>query len=738
MSEHTAPASLAPDAARRLAEFARTCRAAARAVSLYPAGHPAVAASLVRLAEATGQVTAEAPYELSVHSEELTVGEAHLARPDAAVAELAGLLHRHGIGRLTLNTGVDAEAWRTFLLLLARPPEDVRADGGIAHLWTTAGGPSIDVREIDYADVLRERHGLAATIQTIIAAALKGPRLELDDEGMRALLEIVGDASKLKMLLEQLQQTCAEAPAGVELQTAGFLNLLRGLVLHVTNQTPEQLAAVFDQLGQGARHLSVDAMVSLLAERSGPGATAGALHVVSALVDHMSDATIAGFLADNVVAERGASERLAHAFRALVPELDRQRRLLALAREQTETEFPGGQEDFAELWQRVEGMLTTYTDSRYVSEDYARELSHARTQPVDVERTSDDPPERLAAWVATVSDSALRGLDRHLLGDLLAIETDLARWRDIADTVMSHADDLVRVGYFDQAASLIDTLAAESRSSPDRKAHAASLLDRFGRGSLMKHLPTFLRTADDEIYGRWKAICHTIGPEVVAPLAERLAAEQDARARRRLRDILVGFGPRGSEAVRPLMNAGSWEVRRTAAFLLREFGGTGSLKELIPLLSDAEPLVQREAVHALALNGRREASAILLNAVKASSGRTRETLLGEVLGMRDERAAGLFAHVLRELEPRSLPELYDTAIEALGTFGGDDAVPALETALRRGSWWTPLANRRFRYAAAQALRRLGTPAALEALRRASAHGRGSVRSAARAGLEALE
>ena len=61
----------------------------------------------------------------------------------------------------------------------------MRADGGIAHLWTTAGGPSLEIIEIDYAEVLREKQGLAATIDQILAAALAGPQFELDDAAMR-------------------------------------------------------------------------------------------------------------------------------------------------------------------------------------------------------------------------------------------------------------------------------------------------------------------------------------------------------------------------------------------------------------------------------------------------------------------------------------------------------------------------------------------------------------------------
>lgn len=731
-SSQSAPAVLPADVAAKLAEFARTCKAAARAVSLYPAGHPAIASSLARLAHATAQLTSDGPFEMLVRAEHLAVGDARMPRTDPAVAELAALLHGHLIGSLTVNAGADADSWRTLLLLLARPPEDVRADGGIAHLWAAAGGPSIDIQEIDYAEVLRERQGIAARMDRIIAAAMT-PSFPLDDDGMRALLEIVEDPTKLQQLLEQLEATMSGSADGVALQTMPLLNMMRGLVEYVSSRAPEELDAVFDRLGQGARHLSVDAMISLLAERAKPEAMAGGINVVSALVEHMSDASVAGFVADAVVAERGASERLAHAFRALVPEFDRQRQLLSLAQDEAAARF-GEEENFPGLWDRVESMLTSYTDARYVSDDYARELLHARTQPIDVERTSDDPPERVAAWLGTVSDAALRSLDRDLLTDLLRIEDDPLRWRDIADTVVAHADDLVRVGHFGEAVDLVESVVAAGGAAPGRGPHATAALERFGRGSLMKHLPAFLRAAGDDIVVRIQRLCHTIGQSVIVPLAEGLAAEQDARARRRLRDVLVGFGPKGAESVRPLMDAANWEVRRTAAYLLREFGGAEGLKELVPLLSDAEPLVQREAVQGLVLNGSHEAAAILVTAIVAARGRTRDTLLKEVLGMRDERAAPIFAHVLRELEPRTLPELYTTAIDVLGTIRSEQAVAALTAALHRGQWWTPFANRRFRSAAAASLKRIGTPAALDALKDASSRGPAGVRSIARAEL----
>ena len=125
-------------------------------------------------------------------------------------------------------------------------------------------------------------------------------------------------------------------------------------------------------------------------------------------------------------------------------------------------------------------------------------------------------------------------------------------------------------------------------------------------------------------------------------------------------------------------------------------------------------------------------------ALNSASGRTKDTLIKEILGMREDRAAGFFAHFVRHTEPGRMPALYVKAIEALGAAGGTEAVSALKIALNRGQWWSLFANRRHRSAAAQSLRRIGTPEALDTLRDASRSGALGVRAAARAELARVE
>ncbi|MBW8894937.1 MAG: HEAT repeat domain-containing protein, partial [Acidobacteria bacterium] len=604
------------------------------------------------------------------------------------------------------------------------------------RLWATAGGPSLDVVEIDYAEVLREKQGEAATIDQIIEAAIAGPQVQLDDATLQSLLSIVGHPEKFEQLLKQLE--ASTAAGGIDAKTAAFLNLVRNLTEYLAKTNPEQLDGMLKQMAEAAAGFSLDGIVALLGHRDRPQAIAGTTDVVGAMAERMSDESVAHVVAESVVAERGATGRLAHAFQALVPEHDRQRQLLALAEKEVACSELGQEASFTELWGNVEGMLTSYTDEAYVSSDYGRELSSARTRAVDVERISDDPPERMAGWLGTVSDVSLRNLDHQLLLDLLSIEEDPLRWRDVAKTVVSHADDLVRVGNFEQAWLLAEAVAVRAADRSDRQPHARASLEQFASGSMLKHAAAQLRGTSDEGYERFKRICHTAGTAIVAPLAEALSSEQDARARRRLRDILIGFGAQARQSVQKLMSAPNWEVRRTAAFLLREFGGTEGLKELIPLLTDTEPLVQREAVQGVMMNGSEEASAILLRALTTATGRTRETLASELLATKDERAAPLYCYLLKHMKRKAFPKIYAAAVEALASSKTPEAVQALKSTLQHGELWAPMRTRRLRAAAATSLRAIGTPEAIDALRDMSERGPRGARAAAKAQLELIE
>jgi hypothetical protein len=351
-----------------------------------------------------------------------------------------------------------------------------------------------------------------------------------------------------------------------------------------------------------------------------------------------------------------------------------------------------------------------------------------------VERISDDPPEQIAQWVATISDASVRMLDLQLLLDLLTIEHDAGQWDVVAGFVVTHIDDLVLLGDFESAEPLVSALAAEAAPNGRRthRAGAARALDRLLHGQLMTYLVGHLRTIDDGAFDRVRRLCVALGTAAIRPLAEALSIEDRGRAFRRLSDLLVAFGPAGREAVEQLKTSPNPSVRRTAIYLLREFGGSEALPELASLLDDAEPNIQREAIRAIALIGSAEAHAVLQQALAAGTPAQRETIVGALGSMRDERAVPLFCHMVRTHEyRRTMRRAYLTAVEGLGAVGGLEAVEALAEALHHGEWYAPFRTAEFRRAAAGALRRVGSADAFDVLRQAAERGPRGVRTAAR-------
>jgi HEAT repeat protein len=248
----------------------------------------------------------------------------------------------------------------------------------------------------------------------------------------------------------------------------------------------------------------------------------------------------------------------------------------------------------------------------------------------------------------------------------------------------------------------------------------------------MTYLVGHLRTIDDEGFERVRTMCMALGTSIVRPLADAITVEERGRAFRRLTDLLVAFGPAGREVAEQLKASTNPSVRRTAVYLLREFGGSEALPELASLLEDTDVNIQREAIRAIALIGTPEAYAVLERAIVDGSVSHRENIVNALGSMRDERAVPLFCHMVRSREfRRTMRRAYLAAVEGLGAVGGDEAIQALTDALHSGDWYAPFRTSSLRRAAAGALRRVGTRAALQALREAAEGGSRGVRAAAR-------
>ena len=118
----------------------------------------------------------------------------------------------------------------------------------------------------------------------------------------------------------------------------------------------------------------------------------------------------------------------------------------------------------------------------------------------------------------------------------------------------------------------------------------------------------------------------TIGSSLVKPMSDALMGEDNPRIVRRLRDILITFGPAAREYANELKSSRNPAVRRAAIDLLRGLGGEAALPDLRNMLDDTDAQVQREALRAIIQVGSNEAYRLLEQALERGADRTRDMI----------------------------------------------------------------------------------------------------------------
>ena len=224
----------------------------------------------------------------------------------------------------------EAEDWHALLLIISRTPEELIQDGGIAKAWAESGRSHLEIREIDYAEVLRERGGGAeAAWDHIIACCLHGESPALDEQALTALVAAIGDSERFGELLARLQASPAAGGAGMAATAAAMVQLVRTAVETAIARGCDR-DRTLDTAATSMARLTPEMLLGVLAAGQSDGPDSA---VAASVIGRMTDDTIASFVANSVAVDRGATERLAHAFEALVPELQRKEQLLELAQD---------------------------------------------------------------------------------------------------------------------------------------------------------------------------------------------------------------------------------------------------------------------------------------------------------------------------------------------------------------------------------------------------------------------
>jgi len=208
-----------------------------------------------------------------------------------------------------------------------------------------------------------------------------------------------------------------------------------------------------------------------------------------------------------------------------------------------------------------------------------------------------------------------------------------------------------------------------------------------------------------------------------------LSQSQQKRVRRPLTKVIAELCRQHPERLRPWITNPEWYVVRNVVHILGWIGGAGVVRLLREASTHQEPRVRQEVVAALNVADHAEARPILLRMLDTTDGRVLSAVLNQLSGQRDPAVAKkLLEYVLDPALGERPAEESHMIFVALASCAGDEVLPPLETKLSEGGWLarTPEPYRR---ALASCIARIGTPNALEVLRRGARARRPAIRIA---------
>ena len=708
-------ATLSPELTRQSIALARALATAARNWALYPPEHPALAASITRLSETISQTVAGAAFTFGVTPKTLLVAGYPLPE-EQSVTEAARLLHDHDLLQLTFLGDPEPAALHSLLALLARNPEELRAEGGPAQAWDAAPHTSIAIDQIDYEKILEDRNVDIEVEKrddiwrSVVNAIVEG-RTTFDSVQQQRLLEIAGSAFEIKELATAVSAPKCNIDGSpmITTQAAIVLATFRHLAGIVTVMDPERLPQVMRNFAAATTSLDPHVVMQIMQTDEGMQEAP----VVNTIAQAFDDDKVAELLATALSKDGKASARLARIFDTIAPDAERKQRVLRTTKNLLSEHDFGRSSQFKAVWNSMEELLLTYNEAPFVSQAYQASLEGAVGRS-EMFASRDLPPE-LSEWVESLQQDNVRSLSVLLITDLLRIETNEDRAVEIAGDMAILVDDLFLSGDFSNSALVLRELrkASEGKVAP---AAARAALSTIGESIALREAASMLSDFDEATLATFIECCESIGPISIRALHPVLQSDTETPAFVRARDLTQRFGAAGVNYIAPLVDDTRWFVQRTAAALLGATRSPDAVAPLQGLLRRSDPRVLRQAVAALAGIDDPAAARAVQTALRAATGEGRAAVVEALVAEKDPRVVPMLNRILTESDPfgQDHQTVLDT-LDAVRQLKDERAVPAVTTIMRRKRFFGRKKARAFKGAAVDALTAIGTPRATAAL-----------------------
>jgi len=570
-------------------ELVRALAIAWKNLAAYPAGHPALAASMAlahqRLRELlSGSGTAV----LGVARDGLVCGQEKVTSSHAR--DLARALYLREVALLRFEPGVTASELEALLRSIsldaarsdAPPLAGQLAAAGVTHV----GVEVVDFSQIRVTDDMAADAPAAATLwDDLLRAILAGHTLS--PEGRRIV--DAGEAATPRGLAAILQEAMG---TGNEGESQGFAAGTGGRA-----RLDEQMSQVVGKHFSGAsaeRMLAASQIADLM--RALPEDIRGAL-VTAALRALASDETAGDLL--KVLADSAAPDTVLQALRIIkeeVPLSSHALRLLhalsalgpALGARQIQPPDPA-------LLAELSVLFLEDDVDRYNPEDHKDLLTEAALEiPTPPENVVD-----LGDRMSTLTDDAVAD---HMANASIEMLIRLGG-REGTDVLLARVEglfrDCVSRGRLEAAVTLAEDLKAlgdEHAMAPPVRSQIDAAVGRLTTPDSVRAILEALNRRGERSAGLARRLMDALGGAAARGFLVALAEEPDKSRRRRILDLLVSFGPVIAGPTRELLGDSRWYVVRNMVVILQRVGDRGALAAVRRCGAHTDLRVRLEAI----------------------------------------------------------------------------------------------------------------------------------------------
>ena len=567
-------------------EIIRALAIAWKNLAAYPAGHPALAASMALAVRRLQELfTASGGVTIGVARDGLVLGQEKVTSTHAR--DLAHALYVNEVALLRLDPGLDQAELESLLRLIS--VDAARAEmPSMADRLVAAGVVHATVQALDFSQLRMTEEVTSAPLPAtlwddLLNAVLSGH--ELTPDGRR--LVDSGQAATPRGLAQILNEVLAardKAAGGVEAhaERARLSERLAQIVgRHFSGASAERMLAA-NQIADLVRAMPSDmreAIVSAALRALASEESAG--DALKLLADTVTPDTVLQALRSikDEVPLSSHALRLLHALSAVAPKV----------------EAPMVEAPDAALVKELSVLFLEDDVDRYNPEDHKELLKTAALELPLTVAVKTDLGERMTSMTDDVVTEHLAHASVEMLGRLGG--------RQGTDVMLARIDGLFREsvsrGRLESAVTLAEDLRTLTREHSLRAAVEAQI-DETIRGlatpDSVKAVLDALSRRGTQASGLARRLLDVLGAAAAHSFLLALAEETDKSRRRRLLELLVSFGPAIAGPAREKLADERWYVVRNMIVILQRVGDLTALPEIRKCANHPDLRVRLEAI----------------------------------------------------------------------------------------------------------------------------------------------